>query len=1217
MMFKSVFEKTIVCVAANIPLFLFMYNYLNIPTKYLSITLFITLVSFTLVTYVFHQRIHITFKLSLPSKILLPVIYIACLIIVSLLPSISKGIFIQLSSVKMFSWIRVLAGLLLGIFLPGFTILSLFNHKLTPSLLLLSSFLLSIFINALTAFITLVFAQSFLPWIFIINALIIVLSLIKMLRNRGCHLTKHVSIVLDNEHILMFLLLLFQLSLLVSVFLLSRLTVPDGDMWDHASMATRIEKGALTRFGVLTYPPFFPLHLFSVSQLSGLPALSISKVLGLFNLFIILAFYDLALVLTNNRSTAFLSTFIFTTFGSFTFLVQAMLGKMSTDIQSLSQNFFQISWKTMLINSVYTISNIHAYAPAPLHLLSLLVLTSLVIRKDKAWISYMLEIILILNLFLLHIAETVYVLIFLFSALMVGLSDIKDSFFLTLGVWLGVAIISSLPFIKADIPIYIGILYVIVLIFTVLYGRFLRKIFILILSRKIANIALNNFIKIILAFVILFSYGILLSIWKVLYIDKDWYITSLLHNLGVAPTYFMPVAFGLPLLISVVYFSKCLLLRNSLPQKNGKILAFLGMAFVLAYFFGKSITFLNLFGDIVYRELRILSVFGGIIFSIVSGLALHEVCEYFKSLNINWKSVMAVSLGLLILLNSGSTFLSATFWSNIGMEAYPMSSSELQALDFLKQKVNPSNVILTYRDARSTKVGLTGATTLIRYRVPFTSLSPSIPKAYLQIVDYIYLTKQDYNMIQKSDTYMKSILNILPIIFNNSEVLIFEAPQSIKNYNEGPFVPIVINTNLRDSLQKIALLDFLGLSHSIYDEWDFGYFMNNRTIILVDDVKNVSNAKKYIEWIGKGGQLIILATNEGYFSQLMKIHVKKEVNVTFVSGIDGSDLGSKLSIIPKESLDKTVRVKSWYTLDNQRVAPFVFEKEIGEGKILYVDFAPLLKSKPAQYSDPKTFLKSLDQLLLNYIEENNAKEGIKIRRVPPIEIHGEQNLNGNISIYSTSMAFYGSNITSKIKLTNGKEFLIDTNRLVFYSAHNITLSLNASTILRPLHDKYIEVFIPKNTTLRLFPYNKNKEMLIYLPDKNRSYNVSEVIIHSTSNISVIVRAPHITISGIVTFQGAFFDIPYDKIIKNGLGALTLRGNLSYNVLISDKSANRCYGDHFNLIGSYKYHYPTLLEIELPINLIDVFKQNIFYLLLIIIIYALFIAITLLRRQESD
>jgi hypothetical protein len=290
-----------------------------------------------------------------------------------------------------------------------------------------------------------------------------------------------------------------------------------------------------------------------------------------------------------------------------------------------------------------------------------------------------------------------------------------------------------------------------------------------------------------------------------------------------------------------------------------------------------------------------------------------------------------------------------------------------------------------------------------------------------------------------------------------------------------------------------------------------------------------------------------------------------------------------------------VHVSSWYTLDNQKVAPFVFEKEIGGGKVLYVDFASLLKSRPAQYSNPEAFLKSLDQSLLNYV-----KASAEVRRVP-IEIYGEQSLNGNISISSTDIAFYGSNITCQLKLANGEEFLVNADHLIFYSPHNLMLSLNTSATIRPRHDEYVEVLIPKGTTLRLSSYYK-EEILTYLSGESKLYNVSEVMLYSASDISVIVRSPNITVSGIVTFQGAFFDIPYNQIIGSGQGVITLKGKIAYNVLISDKNANRCYGDQFNLVGSYRYNYPTLLEIELPVNILC--EEPVFFA--VIFLYTFFV-----------
>lgn len=300
--FRNVFEQLFVCATASIPSLLFMYAYLDIPTKFFSTCVFTAILFLIILTYVFNQKVYVNLKFNMLSpRILLLLIYVFCLLAVLLLPGMNENVFVSFDSLGMINWLRALAGLLL-LFLPGYAIISLFRHKLNPISLLPISFLLTIFIESAITFIAAMFAQPALTWMLILNILVVSLSLIDMLRGKTnrCSLkcTQSVSIVLDNESILMLLLSLFQLSILFSVFLLSGLTVPNGDMWDHVHMATRIEKGELLRFGYLTYPPFFAIHLFSASQLSGIPPINMSNMLGLANVLLVLAFYSLAMTLT-------------------------------------------------------------------------------------------------------------------------------------------------------------------------------------------------------------------------------------------------------------------------------------------------------------------------------------------------------------------------------------------------------------------------------------------------------------------------------------------------------------------------------------------------------------------------------------------------------------------------------------------------------------------------------------------------------------------------------------------------------------------------------------------------------------------------------------------------------------------------------------------------------------------------------------------------------
>ncbi|MHA1834008.1 MAG: hypothetical protein ACTSV7_08455, partial [Candidatus Baldrarchaeia archaeon] len=771
--------------------------------------------------------------------------------------------------------------MLLGVFLPGFCLISLFEHRLNFISLLPISVLLSIFINATIAFIAVIFAQPALTWMLLVNVLIISLSLVDVLLDKvnrsSLKYAQSINITLDNDNILLLLLSVFQLSILVSVFFLSGLAVPNGDMWDHASVATRMEKGGLLRFGLLGYPPYFPAHLFSVSQLAGIPVLNVSNILGLTNVLIILAFYTLALTLTKKKTVAFLSTFVFTVFGSFTFMVQALLGKMVSDPQKLAEYFLETAGKTMQANSVYPLTNIYAYAPVTLHFLSVLVLTSLLLQKDKTRILYVVEALLIANLFLLHVAETVYVLIFLLVALMLGLSSVKDMASLTLGVGLAGIPFFTLPFLKSEITLYVIIVFAASLIFTLLMTRLkpllkLRRLF-----DKILNLMSKRSIKAFLAFAILSLYGILFLIWKTVYIDhgNTWY--GVLSYLGAAPTYFMPVVFGVPMLLSVSYFAKLLTSKDFFDKLEEKALAFLIFAFLLAFLFGKVMTLSNLSGYRIYRELRILQVFGGILFTIVSGYALCRVFRHCKKSKLIQKYVMAIGLGVLILLGSGSTLLSAIFWANRGMEAYQLNAHEVEALEFLKKTVDASDVILAYSHESNNKVGLTGCTTIMRHITPFRSSSPSVAKFFLQYVDYIYLTRQEYNTIQNSDTYMKSLISILPVIFNNSEVLIFRVPSNTKSFAGDSSLPVIIAGSLKESLQKLAALDYLGISYHVYDRWDPSALSNSSVAVLLGDIENKSQAKRYLDFMQNGGHLIVMGGQKGYFSDFMNIRSKMQI----------------------------------------------------------------------------------------------------------------------------------------------------------------------------------------------------------------------------------------------------------------------------------------------------------------------------------------------------
>ncbi|MHA1834504.1 MAG: hypothetical protein ACTSV7_10995, partial [Candidatus Baldrarchaeia archaeon] len=971
-----------------------------------------------------------------------------------------------------------------------------------------------------------------------------------------------------------------------------------------------------------------------------------------------------------------------------------------------------------------------------------------------------------------------------------------------------------LPFVKYEITFYVIIVFWASLIFTLLITRLKPFLKLQQLFKNALNLMSKRSIKAFLSFAILSLYVILFLIWKTVYIDhgNTWY--GVLSYLGAAPTYFMPVVFGVSMLLSVLYFAKFLTSKDFFDKVEKKALTFLIFAFLLAFLLGKAVTLSNLSGYMIYRELRILQVFGGILFTIVSGYALHRVFRHFKKSKLIQKYVMAIGLGVLILLGSGSTLLSAVFWTNRGMGAYQLNAHEVEALEFLKKTVDASDVILAYSHESNNKVGLAGCTTIMRHVTPFLSSSPSVAKFFLQYVDYIYLTKHEYDTIQNSDTYMKSLISILPVIFNNSEVFIFRVPSNVKSFAGGSSLPVIIAGTLKESLQKLVALDYLGISYHVYDRWDPSALGNSSVAVLLGDVENESQAKRYLDFMQNGGHLIVMGGQKGYFSDFMSVRSKMQIvfqeswlsedsfknwnfdlrgglqmsniyisslhqfqerNSLLVNASGGGTLGLahkrdwpktfpfaigtwfmllenksviKTSLIlsnalnvgvglwdenynldyyydggkiiydiaeispgswqkielyfpdpktcyvylndtlifvgprstrydppettyvgeynytintwfpgrfvalwnglyyatsyyatseavsadgllcdgyhiplsfdfnvsAKESFDKNVQIISWLTFKNQKVTPFIYAKNVSGGKLTYMDFI-LPPEAIIQLTDfSNTLLKMLDPWLLNC-----TKEDVEIKDFP-IEIYDYQNLNGNINVVSDVIYLFTPNNAKykvSVEFKNQTKLLSNVTNLIVSSANHFTLLVDGSVTIKPLHDGYVVATMPEHREVTILFSSQEKSSLANVFDESdwKCYNITTITINSNTTLTAIVRTPNIIVNGTVKFEGGFFNIPYDKVIGSGSGELTLEGKIQYNILFSDKGSARSFGDNIILNGSYRYNYPTILEIELPSNL-SLCENNVL-ILLAIQVYSAFIIYCLVKEIQAQ
>ncbi len=131
-------------------------------------------------------------------------------------------------------------------------------------------------------------------------------------------------------------------------------------------------------------------------------------------------------------------------------------------------------------------------------------------------------------------------------------------------------------------------------------------------------------------------------------------------------------------------------------------------------------------------------------------------------------------------------------------------------------------------------------------------------------------------------------------------------------------------------------------------------------------------------------------------------------------------------------------------------------------------------------------------------------------------------------------------------------------------------------------------------------------------------NASSTTLSANSEVTAVVRRPNITLTGKATFDGAFFDVPYNNVIGSGQGPVTLTGHLSYDIYVTDSTLSRSCGIHVALSGSYSYDYPSILQLELPSSF--VFTSQIIVLLCLVsvlVVFALFVLYCSSLTEENS
>jgi len=277
---------------------------------------------------------------------------------------------------------------------------------------------------------------------------------------------------------------------------------------------------------------------------------------------------------------------------------------------------------------------------------------------------------------------------------------------------------------------------------------------------------------------LLFVYAVALLSWVLL---TESFHTWQVDTIGFVPWFMYPLMLGINGLLAII--SLYYITRN----KKSYAPLMLFIAFMLFTFIaGKLVSTINLnFFDAGYSEKRFIWLIK------LSLATLAPIPVIFlidrlkgKNIHVNIKNVASVALiGTVVLYGISTTFLNVEYWSIVSNNsAYQPSSNEMKAINTLKEILDndPKAWLAT---VTSTSAGMATfaapADMLGLKQLLYTAYGPEIAFTLLYrrpayAHPYIYLHNRDIEYLSNfNDGFLAQYVATLPIVFNNSEVKIY------------------------------------------------------------------------------------------------------------------------------------------------------------------------------------------------------------------------------------------------------------------------------------------------------------------------------------------------------------------------------------------------------------------------------------------------------------
>jgi hypothetical protein len=705
----------------------------------------------------------------------------------------------------------------------------------------------------LTAFVT--FAAIILPEAMqnsLLLSLFIVLgiaSTLKHIKSKTCS-TARKSFAKNTDAIAVTLALAFYafcFYLLYPGFTL----LPGTDISEHYASSIILNRSPDVYIGSAYL--FAHLHESAFISLSNSSLMATQTALAMLNLMLPLAFYIMAKVYLEKiearfPSLATLFWVLFTnSFGGFAWLYFVTL-KISSTKQSQLQLLFFAADKTYN-GTVYGIFGLW-YVPAAISFILLITAIFLMYNREierKKYFTFFS--ILIAALYLTHVTEAVVFILFLAVFALISknqdyrVDDALISSIIGLTIVIIVYGILSLmtPRFIINASLLISVIAPIIISTIVLiFRRHIRPK----LSRFHKSFKVDKrFIGKILVTALFFAYCVALLSWTTV---LDSFHTWQVDTIGLVPWFMYPIMLGINGLLAILalyYLAE----DSKLYGAFALFITFMVFAFIA----GKIVSTINLyFFDAGYWEKRFIW-FIKIPLAILAPIPIIYIIDKLRKRNVDIKVKMFASatlIGVIVLYGISTTFLNLEYWNIVVNDpSNKPSQTEMEAINTLRKifEDDPKSWLATVT-GKSSAIATFAAPSdqLVVKQYLYTAYRPEM--AFSQLYRhpaydhaYIYLHNRDLAQLSKfADRFLASYIKMLPIVYENSEVKIYNVSKvSPPLPNSDTVLILPLDKSLCD--EQTLYTAYSLLSQGLYN-YTVAYdlddkALNSKTVVLAYD----------------------------------------------------------------------------------------------------------------------------------------------------------------------------------------------------------------------------------------------------------------------------------------------------------------------------------------------------------------------------------------------